>query len=254
VGYGSVRPVPWLSFNGRFGWLSRPEILPPQSVFGRANPPTSEVFPEDPVYQFSEQPDFIYGDVSVVAETRDHRGYATRGGLYRGAWLRFSDRERDSFSFARYEAEALHYIPIAENNVVFVLHGLIVGTRSGAEQHVPFYLAPSLGGGTTMRGYSHYRFHDRNAAVINAETRVAVFEHIDAALFVDVGNVAARFHGLNLKKTSYGFGIRIHSATANFAVFDLGHGSEGWNFGFRVADPFRFSRVTTRTAPIPFAP
>ena len=254
AGYGSVRPVPWLSFIGRLGWLSSPEISAPSGSFGRNNPDTKDMFPNDPVYQVADQPSFIYGETTVVADTRDQRGYPTRGGMYRATWSRFSDRELDSFSFTRYEAEAAHFMPFAGDNLVFVLRGLLVGTDSAADQHVPFYLEPSLGGNTTLRGYSNYRFHDRNVTAVNAETRVAVWEHVDGAVFFDAGNVAATFGDLDLKKTSYGVGVRVHSATTTFARFDVARSRDGWNFVFTVNDPFRFSRLTKRTAPTPFVP
>jgi hypothetical protein len=254
VGYTGVKPLSWLSFIGRLGWLSSPELSAPGGSFGRDNPPTYELFPDDPVYQIGEQPDFLYGQVMAVADTRDHRGYPSRGGMYRGSWGRFSDRVLESFSFDRYEAEAAHFMPFADDNVVVVLRGLLIGTGSDAGQHVPFYLMPSLGGATTLRGYSNYRFHDRNVAVVNAETRLAIWQHLDAAVFFDAGNVAPKFDELDLEKTSYGVGVRLHSATTNFARVDLAHSRDGWNFLFQVNDPFRFARLTKRTAPTPFVP
>jgi hypothetical protein len=255
VGYGGIRPMTWLTFVGRIGWLTNLEISAPAGSFGRDNPGTQEVFGDDPVYQLAEQPAFLYGEASAVADTRDHRGYATRGGVYRASWTRFSDRDSDSFSFVRYEAEAAHFMPFFDDNLVVALRGWLVGTASAAGQHVPFYLEPSLGGNNTLRGFNNYRFHDRNVAVVNAETRVAIWEHLDAAVFFDAGNVARTFDALNLERTSYGVGVRLHSGTTNFARVDVGRGSgEGWNFLFTVHDPFKLSRHTKRTAPTPFAP
>jgi hypothetical protein len=252
--YGTVRPVKWLSLNARLGWLPGPELLAPGGSFGREDPPAYELFPDDPVYQTSEQPDFLFGDAAVVVDTRDHRGYPIRGGLYRASWIRFSDRDLDAFSFVRYEAEAAHFMPFAADNLVVILHGWLVGTESAAGQHVPFYLEPALGGSNTLRGYSNYRYHDRNVALVNAETRLAIWKHVDAAVFFDAGNVAHEFDDLNLENTSYGVGLRLHSETANFLRFDIARGREGWNLVFHVSDPFRFARHTKRNAPIPFAP
>jgi hypothetical protein len=254
VGYATMRPVQWLAINGRLGWLTGPELLPPAGSFSRDNPGTEEIFFNEPVYAFAEQPDFLYGEASVMADSRDHRGYPTRGGVYRATWSTFSDRDFNTFSFQRYEAEAAHFLPFFRDTLVVALHGWLVGTERDADQHVPLYLMPALGGHNTLRGYSDYRFHDRNLAVVNAETRIAVFEHIDAALFFDAGNVAAAFDELDLEKTSYGFGVRVHSRTATFARIDVGRSVEGWTLTFRLNDPFRLARATRRTAPIPFAP
>lgn len=256
VGYTIVRPRPWLQVHGRVGWLSSPELLQPAGAFSRGNPSTIEVFPTDPVYQLAAQPDYLHGDAAVVVETRDEPGYPTRGGVYRAAASRYADQGFDRFSFARYEAEAAHFIPIgADDNFVFAVRGWLVGTSTGAGQLVPFYLMPSLGGSNTLRGYNDYRFHDRNLAVLNTELRVAMMEHIDVVGLFEAGNVAARFGELNLDKKSYGVGVRVHTRTATLARLDLARSDEGWQIVFRMNDPLRLSsRHNKRTAQVPFAP
>lgn len=254
VGYTVVKPVQWLSINGRFGWLDRPDLDSPAGTFRRGHPYTGEVFPGDPVFQLAEQPSYLHGETSIVADTRDERGYPSTGGMYRAAWTRFSDRDAAAFSFDRYEAEAAQFIPLAERRVVVALHAWLAGSGTETGQTVPFYLLPSLGGANTLRGYADYRFHDRSFLVLNAESRVAVLTHLDAAVFVDAGNVAPRVADLNLDRRSYGFGVRMHARQTTFARFDVARGGEGWRFLFRVNDPFRFGRLSRRTAAIPFVP
>ena len=113
---------------------------------------------------------------------------------------------------------------------------------------------PTLGGSNTIRGYSEYRFHDRNLLVVNVESRVALSRHVDVVGFVDAGNVAARASDLNLDKTSYGAGLRLHAQRSTFARLDVARGSEGWRFFFRPSDPLHLSRLSRRTAPLPFVP
>ena len=119
---------------------------------------------------------------------------------------------------------------------------------------MPFYLLPSLGGNNTLRSYPDYRFHDLNAAVLNAESRWALFTHVDVALFVDAGNVAPQFQDLNFDKRSYGGGIRFHTDRATFARIDVAQGAEGWRVVFRTSDPVRIARLTRRVAAVPFVP
>jgi outer membrane protein assembly factor BamA len=134
------------------------------------------------------------------------------------------------------------------------MHGWLVVSGTDAGKHVPFYLAPSLGGHNTVRGYADYRFHDRNVLVVNVESRVALLRHADAVVFADAGNVAARAADLNLDKTSYGAGLRLHARQSTFARFDVARGSEGWQFVFRLSDPLHLARVSRRTAAMPFVP
>ena len=125
---------------------------------------------------------------------------------------------------------------------------------TSARNTVPFYMLPSLGGDDTLRGYYDYRFHDRNLLMASAESRWALMRHLDVAAFFDAGNVAARFGDLDLRKTSWGGGVRVHSGTATFGRLDVGHSVEGWRVFFRLNDPFRLNRVSRRTADTPFVP
>jgi hypothetical protein len=255
VGYATVHPASWLAVNGGVGWLRRPTVQSPAGWFERSFPFTGDVFPTDPVFSLSQQPNFVHGDADITADNRDHPGHPSQGGLYRAAWSTYSDRDAGRFSFQRYEAEGAQFVPVAGGRVVLVGHAWLAASDTSGGNVVPFYLEPSLGGNNTVRGYLDFRFHDRNALVINAELRIALYTHIDAAVFADAGNVAPRVGDLNLDKRSYGFGFRVHSVQSTLARFDVAHGDEGWQFFFRLTDPFRLSRrLTRRTADIPVVP
>ena len=234
VGYATVRPRQWLGIGGRIGWVE-PSIS--ESVFGAP-----------------EQPTFVHSEASITADTRDFPGHATQGSVARAAVSHFSDRDLDAFSFTRYEAEAAHFQPFADRRVVLALRGWLVTSDTAEGHSVPFYLQPSLGGPKSLRGYSDYRFHDRNMLLFTAETRIALMRHVDAAVFVDAGNVGPRVADLDLGKRSYGAGVRLHSRRETFARFDVARGEEGWRFLFRLTDPLNLSRLTRRTAPVPFVP
>jgi hypothetical protein len=49
-------------------------------------------------------------------------------------------------------------------------------------------------------------------------------------------------------------GFRLHSDTATLARFEVAKGHEGWQFMFRLNDPFNPSRLRQRTAAAPFVP
>jgi hypothetical protein len=252
--YATVRPVQWLAIDGDVGWLDRPSILEPAGSFQRGNPATQDVFSSDPVFAMAVQPSYGYRHASVTVDMRDHRSHPTTGGLYRVALTGFTDQDNGTFSVRRSEAEAVHFIPVSRSRVVLALHGWIAASHTADGASVPFYLQPSLGGHNTLRGYSDYRFHDRNLLAVNVEARLALFTHLDAALFADAGNVAWRVSDLDLDKRSYGIGWRMHSRQSTFARFDIAHGAEGWRFFFRLSDPLHLSRLTRRTAPAPFVP
>jgi outer membrane protein assembly factor BamA len=174
--------------------------------------------------------------------------------VYRGAWTRFSDRDGGNFSFQRFEAEGAHFISTDDSRVTLAMHGWFVASDTAEGHEIPFYLMPSLGGSNTLRAFANYRFHDRHLALGNVELRLAMLAHLDTVMFLDAGNVAARMADLNFDKRSIGVGLRVHSGRSTFARFDVAHGPEGWRVTLSTNDPLHLSRLSRRTAPIPFVP
>ena len=254
VGYTNIRPVEWLTIGGRAGVLRRPAVLEPAGRFRRDNPPTAAVFPGDAVFQLAEQPDYLHGELSVTADTRDYRSHPLHGGVYRGAWSRFSDRDSGAFSFQRFEAEGAHFLSSPNHTVTVAVHGWLIASDTAATSAIPFYLMPSLGGNNTLRSFANYRFHDRHVAVANVELRIALMTHIDAVGFMDRGGVASRMADLKLDKRSLGAGLRFHSPRATFFRVDFAHGTEGWRVTVNTSDPLHLSRLSRRIAAIPFVP
>jgi hypothetical protein len=252
VGYATLRPAEWAGVGVTLGRM-RPSILPRAGWFERDRPDTRDLFPGDPVFALANQPTFVHRGLSLTADTRDFPGHPTRGGSYRAAAVSHTDSD-DVFSFTRYEVEGAHFVPLAESRVVIALHGWLVASDPAEGQAVPFYFLPSLGGTNTLRAYPDYRFHDRNLVVINAEGRLAMTAHLDAAVFVDAGNVAARLGDLNLDRRSYGVGLRLHTDRQTFARIDAARGDEGWRLVVRFTDPLELSRLTRRAAAAPFVP
>jgi hypothetical protein len=90
--------------------------------------------------------------------------------------------------------------------------------------------------------------------VVNAESRWALWPHLDVAAFFDAGSVAARVDDLDFAETSAGAGVRLHTKNKTLIRFDVAHSNEGWRFLFKLGDPLRIARVARRTAALPFVP
>lgn len=251
--YAAIRPVRWMAVEGRVGLL-KPSLLEPGGIFKQNFPPVSSVFASNVVYSLAEQPAFLHQEISAIADTRDYPGHPTRGGVLRGAMARYSDQDSGLFTFTRYEAEAARFVSLPHWPVVLALHGWLVSSDPAEGSTVPFYLQPTIGGQNSLRSFADYRFHDRHSLVVNAEARLPLLTHVDGALFVDAGSVAARFGDLGLAHRSYGIGVRLHSRRQTYARVDLAHGDEGWRILFRLNDPLQLTRLSRRIAMSPFVP
>jgi hypothetical protein len=254
VGYATYHVNDSFYFSGATGWLGSPKVRNAGGTFKPDFPSTLAAFPNDPAVSLAEQPSLWQSQAAVTADTRNHRGYPTEGFVYRAALTEYNDRSFGTFSFHQYEAEGLQFVPVISKKWILVFHGWAVGTGIPSGNEIPFYLLPALGGNNTLRGYHNFQFHDNNLLLANAESRLRVTEHIDAAVFADAGNVAPRFRDLNLGTTDYGVGVRLHTATTMLARVDVARGDQGWTFLFRTTDPFRLGRIRRQVANMPFMP
>jgi hypothetical protein len=153
---------------------------------------------------------FLNSRAYAAFDWRKPLGYSGRGGLYRVQFDDYLERDNDTYSFRTLEAEAIQLLPILRANWVLALRGLAT-TTTDESANVPFFMLPSLGGGTTLRGYPDFRFRDRHRLLMNAELRWTPARFLDMAIFYDAGKVAARRSDLDLEnlKNSYGIGMRL---------------------------------------------
>jgi outer membrane protein assembly factor BamA len=147
----------------------------------------------------------------VAIDWRKPLGYSGRGGLYRVQFDDYRELNDDLYSFKSVEAEVLQLIPILRANWVIALRGLATVADIDNASVVPFFMLPSLGGGSTLRGYPDFRFRDRTRLLMNAELRWTPARFMDMAVFYDTGKVAEDYRDLNLDglKNSYGIGLRL---------------------------------------------
>ena len=113
------------------------------------------------------------------------------------------------------EYEAIQHLPILREAWVLSFRGRVQTAFDKDGQQTPFFMLPALGGGSTLRGYSSWRFRDKNSLLLQAEWRM-VNRYLDMAFFYDAGKVAARTSDLDLDglKDDYGIGFRFHGPFA----------------------------------------
>ena len=186
-----------------------------------------------------DDPTFLHTTASGGIDWRPSPGYARRGGLYEVTYHNYADRD-NTYSFDRLDAELVQHIPILRENWVISLRGMLQSTLDD-EDVVPYFLLPSLGGGSTLRGYTSWRFRDRQSLLLSAEWRwIPNRLGLDMAIFYDAGIVTNRFRELTLDgmKGNVGVGVRFHSPLATPLRIELARGSEGLSLVFAGSAAF----------------
>jgi outer membrane translocation and assembly module TamA len=112
--------------------------------------------------------------------------------------------------------EGIAHLPILRETWVLSLHARMQHANEKDDQSIPFFMLPALGGGSSLRGYSSWRFRDQNSLLLQAEWRIMINRYLDMAFFYDAGKVAARTKDIDLDhlKDDYGIGFRFHGPFA----------------------------------------
>jgi outer membrane protein assembly factor BamA len=121
-------------------------------------------------------------------------------------------------------------VPLPDPYRLIALRANGVFTSADGDNAVPFYMQPTLGGGSHLRGFRELRFRDQNSVLLGAEYRWEAWWALDGALFVDAGTVAPSRRSLSLRdvELGYGIGFRLHSNRAFVTRLDLAFSREGF--------------------------
>lgn len=182
---------------------------------------------------------YLHTQATVGLDYRTSPGYSRRGGFVGVTGHDYTDRDQQ-FGFRQVDYQVIQHIPILREAWVVSLHGLASTTYNKDGQQVPFFMLPSLGGGSNLRGYASWRFRDRNSMLLQAEWRIMVNRFLDTAVFYDTGKVAERTSDLDFNdlKSNYGFGVRFHGPLATPLRVDVAKSPEGLAFVFASSAVF----------------
>jgi opacity protein-like surface antigen len=182
---------------------------------------------------------YLHTQATVGLDWRPSPGYARRGGFYGVTVHDYADSD-DEFGFRRVDYEVIQHLPILREAWVISLRGLASTAFDKNGQQTPFFMLPSVGGGSTLRGFTSRRFRDQNSLLLQAEWRIAVNRFLDTAFFYDAGKVTARSADLDFDhlKSDVGFGLRLHGPLATPLRIELARSREGLALIFAFSGAF----------------
>jgi hypothetical protein len=202
-----------------------------QSVFGPIQAPGIE-----------KQSNYLIPGCSLDVDLRDFPEDPHKGTHVLAAFDRYYAEDASRFSFYRVSVLGEQFIPFFNRKRVIALRGRTELNYHSTNQVVPFYLQPTLGSDTDLRGYRRYRFYDENLLSVSAEYRWEIGTGFDMALFVDGGDVFHRPSQISLfdVKNSFGFGLRFKNQSERrvIARLDAGFSREGFQIWLRVPEFF----------------
>jgi hypothetical protein len=188
-----------------------------------------------------QQPDYWWSGTFLDVDYRDQRLNTRAGGHFRLGYDVWHDLDGLGYSYRDTRAEALHAFPIFDKKRVIIARVIAESTDSPSGNLVPFFAQPTLGGSTTLRGFSEFRFRDRNVLLFNAEYRWEAFSGLDMAIFGDWGDVAPTWDDIDIDKlrSDYGIGFRFNTFRSVFLRFDLARSQEeGWRLNTSFSGAF----------------
>lgn len=199
-------------------------------------PSTEDRFDPQLTPGLNNQPDFFRAGIFLQYDNRDLPPGPRAGGNYFAQYSRYWDQTLGRYDFNKLDAAIEHYIPYWNRTRVVAFRVGAQMSWAGADQAVPFYLQPSIGGTKIMRGFERYRFQDQNAIMIAVEHRWHLYSGGYGALFFEAGEVAPKLSKLNLGDLEYsgGVGIRFTVRDGVFIRIDNAVSREGyrliWSF------------------------
>jgi hypothetical protein len=237
--YGSATFTVWptrrlLLLRGGVEW-SRWSQEPGQGAF----PSVETRFTSDSLPGLGATTSYLHTQATAGVDWRTSPGYARRGGYYGITAHDFSDRD-DALGFEQVDYEAIQHIPILREAWVLSLRGRVQTAFNKSNQEIPFFMLPALGGGSTLRGFSSWRFRDRDSLLMQAEWRIMDNRFLDTAVFMDAGKVTPRPSDLDLKnlKSDYGIGVRFHGPFATPLRVEVARSNEGLALVFSASPAF----------------
>jgi len=216
------------------------EIAQWQQTPGAGSAPSvDEVYTAETLPGLGAKPTYFHAQGTAGIDWRTSPGYSRRGGFYGVTVHDFADQD-SRFGFTQVDYEAIQHIPVLREAWVLSFRGAVSTTATKGDQQIPFFMLPSAGGGSSLRGFSSWRFRDRNSLLVQAEWRIMANRFFETAIFADAGKVTSQysdldFHGL---KTDGGFGIRFHGPIATPLRIDFAKSNEGLAIVFGASAVF----------------
>jgi outer membrane protein assembly factor BamA len=224
-GHAVFKPVRWVPLKGSVTYEHY------NTGQGQGNAPSIETkHTPQTAPALGADPTFLHSQLSAGIDWRQAADYTRKGGLYQATFHDYRSNDGGIYNFQRLEGDLVQHLPLLRETWVLSMRGRVVTTLNDNDL-VPYLMLPTLGSGTTLRGFATDRFRDRHTMLMTAEFRwIPNPFGLDMALFYDAGKVTSRRRDLDFKglKSDIGIGARFHGPFSTPLRLELAVGNEGW--------------------------
>jgi outer membrane protein assembly factor BamA len=175
-------------------------------------------------------------ELPLQVDSRDHEQFPRRGWLVNGRALLYRQDVGSDFDAEVFSLTINNYLPMRERDVLALR--LKIKTSSG---DTPFFLMPTFGGSTDLRGYEGGRYRDQMMYAVQAEYRWQYSERWIFTGFAGVGEVAPNIKGfLDDYLPAVGVGARFVLSKKHRVGLsvDIARGNEDTQYYFGIGEAF----------------
>lgn len=204
-------------------------------------PSIEEIFTDETAPGLADDLTLGYVEAMAALDTRDEPGNTRSGSLLMARYGAYRNAKGRAVEFNRLDLEALHVFHIFDKKRAIALHAVASSLDPLGGTRLPFYVMPTIGGGTTVRNLRDFRLRDATTLVLNAEYRWEAFSALDMAIFADAADVGTTWKDLTLRHfyTAWGLGFRFNTNRQVFLRLDIAKGNrEGMRAIVRMGPVF----------------
>ena len=209
-------------------------------------PSTDEIFDPADVPGLDTGAELLLATFVMEWANLDYPGSPTSGVFIRLLGGIAEDIRSGAFDHWRYGIDFQVYLPLLgwgnrfgpRSTLAIRVKGDFTDPLNGAD--VPFFRMPTVGGSTTLRGFTEFRFTDRNAVVTNVEYKYPIQKILEAVIFWDEGQVFPTMNDFDFHKfrSSFGGGLRLILEHSAFVRLEVGRSSEETRFYFKFGKSY----------------
>jgi hypothetical protein len=186
---------------------------------------TPGIFDTSPNVEYRNGGPSVYLGPSLTFDSRNNNTYTTKGLLIAAKYAVYQGLYSDNnYTGGLFTIEYSQYQSLTKRLVLAwdIYQASMTGNQS------PFYLMPTLGDDTMMRGYYNGRYRDRNYSAAQAELRYRISDRFGVVGFAGTGTVYHTNLDLSQLKPNYGGGLRYFFDVEKglSASFDYGLGEQ----------------------------